>query len=164
LAAFAFLEAFKSSFKNLPLKKNKFYLTSLLLPNFVCLNVHSIGDSFRIGVFCLVLVISVLVEVVVVVTRIVVDILLANDDVNIDDVVDVITVVSNLFVDATDGFVVLVVIVFDMVDAVEVVLKSVLVLSSELIFGVVDIRVVDVVILVDVVVDSVKGIVTRRRF
>ena len=112
----------------------------------------------------LVLVISVLVEVVVVVTRIVVDILLANDDVNIDDVVDVITVVSNLFVDATDGFVVLVVIVFDMVDAVEVVLKSVLVLSSELIFGVVDIRVVDVVILVDVVVDSVKGIVTRRRF
>ena len=105
-----------------------------------------------------------LVEVVVVVTRIVVDILLANDDVNIDDVVDVITVVSNLFVDATDGFVVLVVIVFDMVDAVEVVLKSVLVLSSELIFGVVDIRVVDVVILVDVVVDSVKGIVTRRRF
>ena len=105
-----------------------------------------------------------LVEVVVVVTRIVVDIFLANDDVNIDDVVDVITVVSNLFVDATDGFVVLVVIVFDMVDAVEVVLKSVLVLSSELIFGVVDIRVVDVVILVDVVVDSVKGIVTRRRF
>ena len=105
-----------------------------------------------------------LVEVVVVVTRIVVDILLANDDVNIDDVVDVITVVSNLFVDATDGFVVLVVIVFDMVDAVEVVLKSVLVLSSELIFGVVNIRVVDVVILVDVVVDSVKGIVTRRRF
>ena len=110
------------------------------------------------------MVISVLVEVVVVVTRIVVDIFLANDDVNIDDVVDVITVVSNLFVDATDGFVVLVVIVFDMVDAVEVVLKSVLVLSSELIFGVVDIRVVDVVILVDVVVDSVKGIVTRRRF
>ena len=51
-----------------------------------------------------------------------------------------------------------------MVDAVEVVLKSVLVLSSELIFGVVDIRVVDVVILVDVVVDYVKGIVTRRRF
>ena len=69
-----------------------------------------------------------------------------------------------MIVDATAGLVVLVVIVFDMVDAVEVVLKSVLVLSSELIFDVVDIRVVDVVILVDVVVDSVRGIVTRRRF
>ena len=160
MAAFAFLEAFKSSFKNLPLKQNKFYLIILLLPNFVCLNVHSICDSFRVGVFCLVLVISVLVEVVV--TSIVVDILL--DNASIDDVVDVITVVFNLIVGAVTEIVVLVVIAFDRIDAVEVVSKPLLVLSRELVFDVVDIRVVDVVILVDVVVDSVKGIVTRRRF
>ena len=123
------------------------------------MNVQSIGESFRIEVFCLVFVISVLVEVVVVVTLVVVDdILLAADDVNIGDVVDVITVVANLIVGAAAGIVVLVVIVFDIVDAVEVVLKSVLVLSGELTFDEVEKRVVDVV------VDSVRGIVTRRRF
>ena len=106
MAAFAFFEAFKSSFKNLPIKRNKFYLTILLLPNFVCLNVHSIGESFGIGVFFTVFVISVLVEVVVVMTSVVVDdILLAADDVNIGDVVDVITVVASLIVGATAGVV-----------------------------------------------------------
>ena len=50
-----------------------------------------------------------LVEVVVVVTSVVVDdILLAADDVNIGDVVDVITVVANLIVGAAAGIVVVV--------------------------------------------------------
>ena len=84
------------------------------------------------------------------------------DDINIVDVVEVLVVDSNFIVGAAEEIVLLV--VFGMVEVGEVVFHSLVVLSGEIIFDVVDISVVDVVISVDVVVDSVNGIVTRRRF
>ena len=84
------------------------------------------------------------------------------DDINIVDVVEVLVVDSNFIVGAAEEIVLLV--VFGMVEVGEVVFHSLVVLSGEVIFDVVDISVVDVVISVDVVVDSVNGIVTRRRF
>ena len=84
------------------------------------------------------------------------------DDINIVDVVEVLVVDSNFIVGAAEEIVLLV--VFGMVEVGEVVFHSLVVLSGEVIFDVVDISVVDVVISADVVVDSVNGIVTRRRF
>ena len=84
------------------------------------------------------------------------------DDINIVDVVEVLVVDSNFIVGAAEEIVLLV--VFGMGEVGEVVFHSLVVLSGEVIFDVVDISVVDVVISVDVVVDSVNGIVTRRRF
>ena len=84
------------------------------------------------------------------------------DDINIVDVVEVLVVDSNFIVGAAEEIVLLV--VFGMVEVGEVVFHSLVVLSGEVIFDVVDVSVVDVVISADVVVDSVNGIVTRRRF